>query len=258
MPRQVLTVEDSSDALDRQPPVDRLGNQPIQSAKNAIWNFIARLTAVFRVTIPLIEEDSLFSESTPPTPPPPWHSGDSVRSMLAVLWQHIDQIDFRIRYAFGLLESNLRALTQRINLTANWLMRLSKRVGRAEELILLLDRSLTLLESQMHRLLFQSPKGGAAPKPRPGSGKSASSSQKRPLGRFSRLQKIATKKAAKRKSAGNGEQIQDKLLQMESEIDKMAERISRLQKQMRNVEKSLRQHHLIDGALSESEPSEMD
>ena len=178
--------------------------------------------------------------------------------MLAVLWQHIDQIDFRIRYAFGLLESNLRALTQRINLTANWLMRLSKRVGRAEELILLLDRSLALLESQMHRLLFQSPKGGAAPKPRPGSGKSASSSQKRPLGRFSRLQKIATKKAAKRKSAGNGEQIQDKLLQMESEIDKMAERISRLQKQMRNVEKSLRQHHLIDGALSESEPSEMD
>ena len=127
-------------------------------------------------------------------------------------------------------------------------MRLSKRVGRAEELILLLDRSLALLESQMHRLLFQSPRGGAAPKPRPGSGKSASSSQKRPLGRF---QRTAAQKAAKRKTAGHGRQIQD-------DLEKMAERVSRLQKQMRNLEKALRQHHLIDGALSESEPSEMD
>ena len=168
--------------------------------------------------LPLIEEDSLFSESTPPTPTPPWHPGDSVKSMLAVLWQIIDQADFRMRYAFGLLESNLRAITQRVNLTANWLMRLSKRVGRAEELILLLDRSLALLEAHVHRLLFQTPKGGAEPKSRPGSGKTSSSSQKRPSGRFSRLQKVAAKKSAKRKTTGNDEKIQDKLLQMESEI----------------------------------------
>ena len=258
MPRQVLTVEDSGDALDRQPPVDRLGNQPLQNAKNAIWNFISRLTTVFRVMLPHIEEDSLFSESTPPTPSPPWHSGDSVKSILVVLWQFIDRTDFRIRYAFGLLESNLRAITQRVNLTANWLMRLARRVGRAEELLLLLDRSLALLEEQVHQLLFQMPKGGAEPKSRPGSGKTSSSSHKRPSGRLSRLQRIAATKSAKRKSTRNDEKIQDKLLQMESEIDKMAERISRLMKQMRNLEKALRGHHLLDGPLSESEPSEMD
>ena len=265
MPRQVLTVEDSGDALDRQPPVDRLGNQSAQNVKNVIWNFISRLTTVFRVMLPQIEEDSLFSESTPPSPSPPWHSGDSVKSILVVLWQCIDRTDFRIRYAFGLLESNLRAITQRINLTTNWLMRLARRVGRAEELLLLLDRSLALVEEQVHQILFQMPKGGAEPKSRPGSGKTSktsSSSQKRPSGRLSKLQRIAATKSAKRKSAAatakNDEKLQDRLLQMESEIDKMAERISRLMKQMRNLEKALRGHHLLDGPLSESEPSEMD
>ena len=244
--------------MDRQPPVDRLGNQPAQNVKNVIWNFISRLTTVFRVMLPHIEEDSLFSESTPPTPSPPWHSGDSVKSILVVLWQCIDRTDFRIRYAFGLLESNLRAITQRINLTTNWLMRLARRVGRAEELLLLLDRSLALVEEQVHQILFQMPKGGAEPKSRPGSGKTSSSSHKRPSGRLSKLQRIAATKSAKRKSTKNDEKIQDRLLQMESEIDKMAERISRLMKQMRNLEKALRGHHLLDGPLSESEPSEMD
>ena len=189
--------------MDRQPPVDRLGNQSAQNVKNVIWNFISRLTTVFRVMLPQIEEDSLFSESTPPSPSPPWHSGDSVKSILVVLWQCIDRTDFRIRYAFGLLESNLRAITQRINLTTNWLMRLARRVGRAEELLLLLDRSLALVEEQVHQILFQMPKGGAEPKSRPGSVKTSSSSQKRPSGRLSKLQRIAATKSAKRKSTKN-------------------------------------------------------
>ena len=140
-------------------------------------------------------------------------------------------------------------------------MRLARRVGRAEELLLLLDRSLALVEEQVHQILFQMPKGGAEPKSRPGSGKTSktsSSSQKQPSGRLSKLQRIAATKSAKRKFAKNDEKIQDRLLQMESEIDKMAERISRLMKQMRNLEKALRGHHLLDGPLSESEPSEMD
>ena len=257
MPRQVLTIEDSGDMFDRQPPVDRLGSGSAQAVKNGIWNFISRLTTVFRIMLPQMEEDTLFSETTPPSASPPWNAGESMRGILVVLWQLIDRTDFRLRYAFGLLESNFRAVTQRINLTTNWLTRLARRVGRAEELLLLLDRSLALVEEQIHQILFQMPKD-AKPKSRPGGkpSKAASSTPKRSR-RLSKLQKSVMTRSSKRRSA-HSDNLQDRLLEIESQVDKMSERISRLQKQMRNLEKALRGHALLDGPLSESEPSEMD
>ena len=257
MPRQVLTIEDSGDMLDRQPPVDRLGNGSAQAVKSSIWNFISRLTTVFRIMLPQMEEDTLFSETTPPSASPPWNAGESMRGILVVLWQLIDRTDFRLRYAFGLLESNFRAVTQRINLTTNWLTRLARRVGRAEELLLLLDRSLALVEEHIHQILFQMPKD-AKPKSRPGGkpSKAASSTPKRSR-RLSKLQKSVMTRSSKRRSA-HSDNLQDRLLEIESQVDKMSERISRLQKQMRNLEKALRGHALLDGPLSESEPSEMD
>ena len=254
MRRQVVTIDDPSN--DRQPPVERLGSGSAQVVKNHIWNFISRLITAFRIMLPQMEEDTLFSETTPPSASPPWNNGETTRGILTILWELVDRTDFRLRYAFGLIENNFRALTQRVNLTTNWVTRLARRVGRMEELLLILDRSLALAEEQIHQLLFKMPKD-AKPKVRPGGSgkpaKAASSTQRRSR-RLSKLQKSVLKK----RRSDHSESFPDRLMELESQVDKISERVRRLQKQMRNLEKTLREQAILDGALSESEPSEMD
>ena len=124
-----------------------------------------------------------------------------------------------------------------------------------EELLLILDRSLALAEEQIHQLLFKMPKD-AKPKVRPGGSgkpaKAASSTQRRSR-RLSKLQKSVLKK----RRSDHSESFPDRLMELESQVD-ISERVRRLQKQMRNLEKTLREQAILDGALSESEPSEMD
>ena len=244
--RQVIDVESSGPRH----PVTRCGSINPQTIRNRIWNFVAGVQSVIKNLLPVVQEDDLYSPTCPPSGPAPWGIQSRIREVVQMVWELISDLDFRLRYGFQMIEQSLASVTIRCNELGGTLLTVARRVARLEELVLLLDQTLSLTENQTHQLLF-SRQGPPKAKSRPGS-----SAASRPL---KRLRAAEAKAAAKRATeARNTAKLKARVRELEDLLDKTCNRVSRLMVICRNLEKRLREQSIIDGNLSERSDSDMD